>query len=276
VTPGNSAVQHDHSDILSKRPKFSVHHTDTYYRGRGAFEVRIKNIGERGFMPNEIEIRPIYNINGKLPMVGKVVTNRSAIPAGRTKTVYSSYPNIYANGMSECWHLGYIMLEIKNKVTGEIIEERLGVAKPEGEITGIDMEQSKVTYYVKNTGSFTTKYYIKTSSFSLYKWDTTNDGANKPNYHIQSNKIMDLKDLFETSITVKAGETGSVSIYKNRVNTEVKEQFRAMKNGKAYMAAHFNVRLYNKFDANCGSRKVYDTAFFNQGRSSSGNEITTW
>mgnify|MGYP006883060481 CR=1 FL=1 len=269
-----SAIQHEYSDILSKIPKLQV--LDTRYLGRGAFEVKIKSIGERGFMPNEIEIRPIYNINNKLPMIGKTVTNRSGIPVGKTKTVSSRYPNIYENGMSECWHLGYMMLEIKNKTTGEIIERRIGISKPQGEVVDIDMEQSKVTYSVKNTGSFTTKYYIKTRNFMLYKWNTTGDGANKPNYHKRENEIMQLKNLFDTSITVKAGETASVSINKARVNAEVKQQFTSMRNNETYMAAQFNVLLYNKFDASCGSKKEFDSEYFRQGRSSSGNEIVTW
>ena len=270
-----STVQREHAETLSKKPKLEF--VSAHYKGRGAFEVKIKNSGERGFMPNEIEIKPTYKLITKPSVKGKVVTNRSAIPVGKTKTTFSSYPNLYANGMSECTLLREVILKITDKVSNKKIERIIDTPFPKGELVDVDMENSKVTYFVKNTGSITTKYDIKTDRFTLYKWDTSSDAANLPNYHYTKNIITELTDLFKTSITLKPGETGSVSIDKRSVNNQVKRQFPGMKKNNFYMAAHFWVSLYTKPNESCSSQVSYhDSKHFKQGRSSSGNEINTY
>lgn len=264
----------DHADALTKTPKLKV--IDSRYNGRGAFQVKLKNVGERGFVQGEIEIRPIYHIYKKLPVVGKVINNQSSINVGKYKTVFSHYPNIYSNGIADCctYHNGlyYIVLEIENRATGERTEHKILMDEPKGEIVDVDMQNSRLTYYVRNTGSFTTKYNIITKSFWIYKWYT--DSNNQPNYD-SDDKITQPKNLFKTTITLNPGEVGSVEINRQRVNAEIKQQFTNIKRDDAYGAAHFSIELYTKPNDICSLGKVYDQRRFEMTRSHSGYEIVT-
>ena len=235
--PGSSAASQvssmDPGQFTNPEQELSVLETD--YRGRGAYRVKIKNSGNRGVLPNQLSIRPFYHVMNRPAVVGTTASNPSGIPANGSKSIISNGGGIYASGMAECSLLQKVVLEIKNPSTGQTIEKIIPVEQPKGEIIDVDMYLSNLTYTIKNTGSYRSKFMVRMMHFELTKGKYD---------HLDT-----LRDLFHTVITLDAGETKTVTIESNRVNAELKSKRPSLKKS-FYGADNYMVELYTANDAN--------------------------
>lgn len=105
---------------------------EAVYRGRGAYGVRLKNVGNRGIGAEQLTLRPFYHVRNRHAVVGTTATNRSGIPANGSKMVSSDGGGIYAFGMAECSSLEEVVIEIKNPLTGQILEQPFRSRDPRG------------------------------------------------------------------------------------------------------------------------------------------------
>lgn len=90
------------------------------------------------------------------------------------------------------------------------------------------MYLSNLAYTVKNTGPYTTKFKIRMLHFGVYKG--------------KYDHLATVHDLLHTSVTVKPGETKTVSIPCERVNAELKAKLPSLRN-QFYGADNFMVEL---------------------------------
>ncbi len=244
VSPGNDATNQI-SSMESEQftsPEQRIIVTDSSYKGRGKFTIGLKNIGNRGIMPDQLTLRPIYHVSGRPLVIGKTISNRSAINAGSTKMVSGGGGGIYVDGMSECSWLKQVVIEIKNPTTGQLLEHRINIPeRPKGEITQIQLHNSNLYYHVKNTGLYETKFNVR----------MLNLGVNKG----KNNLFKIVKDLLYATVTLKPGETGLVNIRPEQVNRELKAQIPGLKHNKFYGVNIVHPELYMANDSDYCSKK---------------------
>ncbi len=237
ATPNSNAFTQinsmDHEQFTNPEQELTV--LEAEYRGRGAYGLKIRNVGNRGILPNQLTIRPFYHVMNRPAVVGTTASNPSGILANGWKWVANDGGGIYVSGMAECAMLQKVVVEIKNPLTGQMLEKIIPVERPKGEIIDTDMYMSTVTYTIKNTGSYRSKFLVRMMHFELTKGKYD---------HLDT-----LYDLFHTSITLDAGQTGTVSIDRALANAELKAKRPSLKN-TFYGADNYMVELYTSNDAN--------------------------
>lgn len=204
------------------------------YKGRGQFKIRLKNTGNRGIQPNQLVVRPIYYVSDRPPVIGKVSSNPSPIIGGKSKMVNGGGGGIYIDGATECSKLEKLVVEIRNPISGQLLEHAIPVERPRGKIGNLDFYMSNINYTVLNTGSYVTKYDIVIRRTPIYKGKYY--GGDKDNIAIAEN-------FAHTTATVKPGESKTVSLSANRVNAELRKQLPKLKEGY-YGTDHVKVELY--------------------------------
>ncbi|MBN1380945.1 MAG: hypothetical protein JXA41_04665 [Deltaproteobacteria bacterium] len=242
-------------------PRQTIEVEEAVYRGRGAYSICLKNIGNRGIGAKQLTLRPFYHVKNKPVVVGATATNLTGIVANGRALVSNDGGGIFASGMAECGLLEKVVIEIKNPLTGQLLEHPILVQRPQGKIVDVDMYLSNLTYTVKNTGPYRSKFRIRMLSITLYKG--------------KHDRISALKDLFHTTITLDPGEVGTVSVPSERVNAELKAKYPALKK-KFYGADHYQAELYTECEANyCRFSQplVLDQANFNRDIMGAGEEI---
>ena len=235
--PGSQAAAQigsmDPEQFTNPQQELSI--IDAAYRGRGAYRIKVRNVGNLGVMPNQLSIRPFYYVMNRPAVVGPTVSNPNGIPADGSRGVYSNGGGIYTSGMAECALLQKVVVEVKNPLTGQVVEKIIPVERPKGKIIDVDLYMSTLNYTIKNTGSYRSKFLVRMMHFELTKGKYD---------HLDT-----LHDLFHTVITLDAGETGRVTIERGRVNAELKSKRPSLKN-TFYGADNYMVELYTANDAN--------------------------
>jgi len=219
-------------EVEDTQQKLSI--TKAEYRGRGAYSIWLKNEGNRVVSANRLQVRPFYYVSNRPAVVGENATNTTPIAVNAAGVVSSNGGGIYAFGMAECSSLTKVVLEVKDPLTSQVLEHTLLPSRPSGEVVDVDMYFSGLTYTVKNTGAYTAKFKIRMLSFSLLK--------------TKYESLATLEDMFHTSITLRAGETKSVSLPAEQVNAELKAKIPSLQN-KFYGADNYMAELYTEYES---------------------------
>jgi len=240
-------------------PQQVIHVEEATYLGRGAYRLMLKNEGNRGIMANQLVIRPAYHVLERPVVLGETTTNRSAIPVNEIRPVNGPQGGIYVGNVSECAGLKEVVVEIKNPLTGQVLEQRIPVSWPRGEIVDVDLYLSELSYTVKNTGDYTTRFKLRMLTMEVTKG--------------KYDHLTTVHDLFHTTVTLKPGETKIVSIHQNQVNAELKAQVPSMKRN-FYGADNYMVELYTDDESDyCFGRFVEQASLRRHGGIAAGEEI---
>ncbi|MGE4510751.1 MAG: hypothetical protein AB7D43_06595 [Sulfurimonadaceae bacterium] len=219
-------------EVEDAEQKLSI--TKAEYRGRGAYSLWVTNKGNRAVPANRLQVRPLYYVANRPAVVGENATNTTPIAINAAGVISSEGGGIYAFGMAECSSLTKVVLEVKDPLTSEVLEHTLLPSRPSGEVVDVDMYFSGLTYTVKNTGAYTAKFKIRMLRFDLLK--------------TKYESLATLEDMFHTSITLRAGETKSVSLPAEQVNAELKAKIPSLQN-KFYGADHYMAELYTEYES---------------------------
>lgn len=240
-------------------PQQVIRIEEATYLGRGAYSLMLKNEGNRGIMANQLVIRPAYHVLERPVVLGETVTNRSAIPVNEIRQVNGPKGGIYIGNVSECAGLKEVVVEIKNPLTGQQLERSIPVTWPKGEIVDVDLYLSELSYTVKNTGNYTTRFKLRMLTMEVTKG--------------KYDHLATVHDLFHTTVTLKPGETKIVGIPKNQVNAELKAQVPSLKSS-FYGADNYMVELYTDDESDyCFGRYVEQASLRRHGGIAAGEEI---
>jgi len=240
-------------------PQQVIRIEEATYLGRGAYRLRLKNEGNRGIMANQLVIRPAYHVLERPVVLGETTTNRGPIPANGVSPVSGPQGGIYIGNVSECAGLKEVVVEIKNPQTGQELERSIPVSWPKGEIVDADMYLSQLSYTVKNTGDYTTRFKLRMLSMEVTRG--------------KYDHLATVHDIFHTTVTLKPGETKIVSIPQNQVNAELKAQVPSLKSG-FYGADNYMVELYTDDESDyCFGRYVEQASLRRHGGIAAGEEI---
>ena len=73
------------------------------YKGRGDFEVRIRNTGNVVIPAGQIEVQPIYHVTNRPALMGKTLSNRGPIPIKNIRPISGwGKDGLYWNNIAEC------------------------------------------------------------------------------------------------------------------------------------------------------------------------------